>query len=52
MALIRRGGGNCLNLLQKEGVPSEKRGVGGPTLEETMMSYYFFEKCFRQTAKE
>ena len=39
----RRGGGNFLNLLQKErgtqkgGVPSEKRGVR--TLEKTMQSY-------------
>ena len=31
--LLERGG-NFLNLLQKEGVPIEKKGV--PTLEETM----------------
>ena len=33
-------GGNFINLLQKEGVPSEK-GVGVPTLEETMLTPYF-----------
>ena len=30
-------GGNFFNLLQKEGVPSEKGGI--PTLEETMFTY-------------
>ena len=42
----RGGGGNFLNLLQKEegiqkggGIPSEKGGGGVPTLEETM--FYF-----------
>ena len=45
MALRKRGGGNFLNLLQKEegiqkggGFP-QKRGGGVPTLEETM--FYF-----------
>ena len=33
-------GDNFLNLLQKEGVPSEKGGV--PTLEESLLYVYIF----------
>ena len=38
--LSERGGGNFLNLHQKEGVPSLRKG-GDPALEETMYSEDF-----------